>query len=77
MNALEAIKFVAYETGTNLSQLSKTLGKHRAYLNATITRGSMPKIDTFIKVLYACGYGVIVKPINEIKDDEIQITIDE
>ena len=76
MRSMQAVKEIANKRQLNLLKISKLLGKKRGYVNAIITRGSEPRIDTYIKILDVCNYGLYAIPIEDAPLDAIQITID-
>ena len=69
MNTLEAIRRMCDEAGLTTVQVSERLGKSRAYVGATLSRGSVPKADTLAQIAQACGYTLVL----ESPTDRIQI----
>ena len=78
MRAMDIIKKVSIESEVNYATISKRLGKTRGYVNAIASRGSEPQIDTFVRMLEACNYGVYVIDNNEeIPTSALRVTYDE
>ena len=77
MRAMEVVKQASVKSGVNLSTISKTIGKSRGYVNAIITRGSEPQINTLVRLLNACNYGVYVIEKQCAPIDAMEITTDE
>ena len=78
MRAMDIVKQASIKSGVTYATISKTLGKNRGYVNNIQTRGSKPQIDTFVRMLNACNYGVYVIDNNEdIPTNAIRVTYDE
>ena len=77
MDALKAIKQAAYESGENLSTISKRVSNTRGYMNSILTRGSMPRIDTYVRIMNAAGYRLYAIEDSYMPETGIEITIDE
>jgi len=77
MRAMETVKQASINSGVNLATISKTVGKCRGYVNAIITRNSEPRIDTLVRLLNACNYGVYVIEKQHAPSDVMEITVDE
>ena len=43
------------------TQVSAALGKSRAYVGATLSRGSVPQADTLSQIASACGYELVLE----------------
>jgi transcriptional regulator with XRE-family HTH domain len=69
VQTIEAIRHMCDEAGMTTVQVSEALGKSRAYVGATLSRGSVPKADTLSQIAQACGYRLIL----ESDTDRIQI----
>ena len=66
MNFKQVIQAMMDEGGFNGTKLSRTLGKTPGYIAATLSRGSTPRLDTFIQIAKAMGYEVqVVKSVQE------------
>ena len=76
MKSMQAVKQIALKRELNLLKISKMLGKKRGYLNSIISRGSEPRIDTYVKILDTCNYGLYAIPYEDAPINAIQITVD-
>ena len=61
MQTIEAIRHMCDEAGMTTVQVSEALGKSRAYVGATLSRGSVPKADTLSQIARACGYTLVLE----------------
>ena len=77
MDAMRIVREASVASGENLSTISKALGKKRGYINAIMTRGSYPRVDTYVRILDACGFGVYVMPREDAPDGAMQVTLNE
>jgi hypothetical protein len=48
-------------SGKGTVQVSRELGKSKAYVSATINRGNVPRVDTLAEIAKACGYKVVLE----------------
>lgn len=71
MNIWEAVKVAARESGINLSEASRRMGRSRKFINNAISDNASPNIDTAAIALASCGYSLCA-----VKDG-ITITISE
>lgn len=69
MQTIEAIRHMCDQAGMTTVQVSEALGKSRAYVGATLSRGSVPKADTLSQIAQACGYRLVL----EGRDEKIVI----
>jgi len=73
MNAMQALKTVAKNEGIPLAHIGRKMGLADNYVNKTINRNSVPRVDTMAKMLDVCGYALCAIPKESIPDDAIVI----
>lgn len=73
MDAYEALREAASETGVPLYKIGRALGKADAYVNSAISRGSVPRCDTMAKMAAVCGYGLALVPRGDMPDTALVI----
>jgi len=61
MQTLEAIRHMCDTSGQKIAEVSKAIGRSRAFLSNMLTRGNNPRIDTLIEIASACGYKVVLE----------------
>ena len=61
MQTLEAIRHMCEASGQKIAEVSKAIGRTRAFLSNMLTRGNNPRIDTLIEIADACGYKVVLE----------------
>ena len=61
MNTSEAIKQMCSTSGKGTTQVSRELGKSKAYVSVAINRSNVPRVDTLLKIAAACGYTVVLE----------------
>lgn len=61
MQTLEAIRHMCETSGQKIAEVSKAIGRSRAFLSNMLTRGNNPRIDTLISIADACGYKVVLE----------------
>ena len=61
MQTLEAIRHMCDTSGQKIAEVSKAIGRSRAFLSNMLTRGNNPRIDTLIEIADACGYKVVLE----------------
>jgi len=49
------------KNGLGGRELSRLMGKSPTYVSATFARNSTPRVDTFVSMLKALGYEVVVR----------------
>lgn len=60
MHARNAVKEMVEASGKTTSAVSKAMGSD-SYVAMTISRGSVPKLDTFVKIAQAAGFEVVLR----------------
>ena len=61
MQTLEAVRHMCETSGQKIAEVSKAIGRSRAFLSNMLTRGNNPRIDTLIEIARACGYRVVLE----------------
>lgn len=61
MQTLEAVRHMCEASGQKIAEVSKAIGRSRAFLSNMLTRGNNPRIDTLISIAQACGYQVVLE----------------
>ena len=61
MQTHEAIRHMCESSGQKIAEVSKAIGRSRAFLSNMLTRGNNPRIDTLISIARACGYKVVLE----------------
>lgn len=74
MDAMEAVKAAAKNTGVPLRHIGRKMGVAGNFVNKTIYRKSVPRANTLAKMLDACGYSLCAVPNDSVSDDMLVIT---
>ena len=61
MQTLDAIRRMCETSGQGITEVSRAIGRTRAFLSNMLTRGNNPRIDTLINIAQACGYKVVLE----------------
>ena len=61
MQTHEAIRHMCDTSGQKIAEVSKAIGRSRAFLSNMLTRGNNPRIDTLVSIAQACGYKVVLE----------------
>ena len=61
MDARELIQSMMAESGMGSGELSRAMGKTSGFVSATLSRGSVPRLDTFVEMAEAMGYRVLLE----------------
>ena len=61
MQTLDAIRHMCDTSGQRIAEVSKAIGRSRAFLSNMLTRGNNPRIDTLISIAQTCGYEVVLE----------------
>ena len=61
MDVRKALRTVISNGGMPKATLSVSMGKAYTFINTTISRGSIPKTDTFAQIADACGYDLLLR----------------
>lgn len=61
MQAKDAVAELVSMSDKSAIALSREMGKADTYLSMTISRGSIPKLDTFAAIAAACGYELVLR----------------
>lgn len=69
----DAVYHIAWLKETTLEKLSLGMGHTAGYVTRQKSRGSLPRIDTAIKILDACGYELCAVPKGEAPENAIMI----
>ena len=62
MDTLLAIREMGARSGVTLADASRSMGRDRTYLNAALSRGSVPRADTLAEICDAMGYELQAVP---------------
>lgn len=58
MESLQALRHMVSMSGKSTMAISRDMGIAEKYVGMTISRKSVPKLDTFADIAEACGYEV-------------------
>ena len=61
MNIADAIRQMCSTSGKGTIQVSRELGKSKAYVSAAINRGNVPRVDTLARIAKVCGYTIVLE----------------
>ena len=61
MEARDLIQSMMNESGTSGIELSHAIGKTHGFVSSTLSRNSIPRLDTFAKMAKAMGYELVLK----------------
>lgn len=73
MGFYDVVREAASRSGLPLAQVSLRMGKADSYVNAAISRGSLPRIDTAAAMLSACGWSLCAVPSDEVPPSALVI----
>lgn len=73
MQAYDAVRKAASQSGLSLNALSRAMGRPDNYLSAGASRGSTPKADTLAAMLKPCGYTLCALPDRDVPPGAIVI----
>ena len=74
MEAMEALRIAAQNSGVALGNIGLSMGKSRQYVNAIMTKGNTPRTDTLARMLDVCGYGLYAIPYEQAPEGALRIT---
>lgn len=57
----ESIRYMCEESEQSISEVSQAIGHRRPYISNLLSRGSVPRVDTLIKIANACGFNVVLE----------------
>lgn len=67
MKAKDALSEIVAVSGKSPITVSREMGRADTFVSATISRGSVPKLDTFAEIAAICGFEVVLRnPTREI-----------
>lgn len=61
MNAKEVFRHVVDNSGLSRAELARSMGRTTSYFRNVLSRGSIPKLDTFAEITDAAGYDLLVR----------------
>lgn len=73
MQAIEAVRTAAANSGTPITHIGRSMGKRDNYVSATTRRGSSPQCDTAAAMLEACGYALAAVPVDDLPPSALVI----
>lgn len=77
MEAWEAVRWMMGASGVGPSELSRRLGRSRSYITASVAQGSVPRLDTFVRLAHACGYRLVLETEDGSRGVELYADADE
>lgn len=69
MSPNDAIRLMMKKSKINPTELSRRIGKSRAYISSSLAHDSTPKVDTLARIAHECGYRMYLRS----GDDEIEL----
>lgn len=69
MNVLEAIRQMSASSGVSLRKVSADIGRAETFLTTSLTRGSVPRIDTLKGIANGFGYALLLVGRGDILDN--------
>ena len=73
MDAMNALKQAAINSGVPLTHIGVAIGKSRQYVHATIRKGSTPTCGNMAAMLDVCGYKLAAIPSDNIPSNALII----
>lgn len=61
MVARDAVAEIVAMSGKGPIAVSREMGRSDTYVSMTISRGSVPKLDTFVEIAAACGFELVLR----------------
>lgn len=61
MNAKEVFRHVVDNSGLSRAGLARSMGRTTSYFTNVLSRGSVPKLDTFAEIADVSGYDLLVR----------------
>lgn len=61
MQARDAVAELVAMSGKSAIEVSREMGRADTYVSMTISRKSVPRLDTFAELAAACGYEVVLR----------------
>lgn len=61
MKAKDAVSEVVALSGKSAITVSREMGRADTYVSMTISRRSVPKLDTFVELAKICGYDLVLR----------------
>lgn len=61
MNTRDAIERMCELGGKSQRTVSKEIGRNPTFLGTTLSKGSVPRVDTMAKVAEACGFELVLR----------------
>lgn len=73
MDAINAVRQAANNSGVKTTEIGPAMGKTKSYLAANASRGSIPKADSLAAMLEVCGYVLCAVPKDKVPKSAIVI----
>ena len=61
MNVKQAIDKMCEEAGKSQRTVSKEIGRNPSFLSTSMSKGSVPRVDTMVKIAGACGFELVLR----------------
>lgn len=77
MQFYDALYRIAAENGLTFDRLSLKIGYTSSYISSSKSRGSIPKVDSAIKMVSGCDHAICAIPNGKVPDNAIVIDVPE
>ncbi len=77
MDAKTAIQRMVVSSGKTPSELASSIGKGRTYVYTVLNQESVPRLDTFARLVRACGYRLVLETEDGSRGVELYSDVDE
>ena len=61
MNVKQAIDKMCEEAGKSQRTVSKEIGRNPSFLSTSMSKGSVPRVDTMAAIARACGFELVLR----------------
>lgn len=61
MNTRDAIERMCDLAGKSQRTISKEIGRNPTFLGTTLSKGSVPRVDTMAKIAETCGFELVLR----------------
>ena len=77
MDAKTAIDGMVRASGKTPAEIAEATGRSRTYVYTLSNQGSVPRLDTFVRLAHACGYRLVLETKDGSRGVELYTEVDE
>lgn len=77
MDAKTAIDGMVRASGKTPAEIAEATGRSRTYVYTLSNQGSVPRLDTFVRLAHACGYRLVLETEDGSRGVELYSEVDE